>query len=129
MDYLASWMFITSYNSKNSRYTLRHSDSRALARLSPHSPPRSLSFTPPPAPRLPASLPAPPHLDGGYQTLEQLTAQIVEAFDQVRLERDATPQSSPRWHKLTGELLAFARVTALLENMKCGPLSSCNPDD
>lgn len=129
MDYLASWLFTTSSHSKNSRFHLRHPGSHPPPRPLQSSAPHSLPLSPPPSPWLANSLPAPPDLAGVSEILEQLAAQVVDAFNQLRLERDATPQSSAQWHKLTGELLAYARVTALLEELRCGPLSSSHSED
>ena len=128
MNYFASWMFTTSYNSNNSPCNFRPAGSRELARFLHDAGSRSLPLT---------SAPHPQPLENALQStsdqafvslvLEQLTAQVLEVFDQVRSERDATPRSSADWQKLTGEMLAYARVTALLQNMKCGSRSaSCS---
>jgi hypothetical protein len=130
MDYFATWLFTNSYSSKNSRSNLRPVGSREFARFL-HSPAgRSLlSGSVPHSPQLDAPLQSIPNHESASEVLEQLTAQIIEVFDQLRSERDATPRASAQWHKLTGEMLAYARVTALLESMKCGSPSVSNPDD
>jgi len=125
MDYLASWLFTTSYSSKNSRFNLRLASARDFASLLHASVSRALPGAPAPrSPRPHDDLQSAPEHPAVSLLLEQLTAQLVDAFDQLRLERHASPQSSTHWHKLTGEMLAYARVTALLENMRCGAPSS-----
>jgi hypothetical protein len=130
MDYFATWLFASSRNSKNSRGHLRSVGSRDFARLLNIA----AAFPLPPASaphphRLHAAPQSTPDIESVSGVLEQLTAQLVEAFDQIRFERDATPRASAAWQKLTGEMLAYARVTALLENMKCGSPSVSNSED
>jgi hypothetical protein len=57
-------------------------------------------------------------------SLEEAIAQIVIQFDEARWERETLLSSSPEWHKLTGEMLAYAKVTALLQIMKSEPPSA-----
>jgi hypothetical protein len=125
MDYSATWLFTNSYSSKNSRNNLRPVASREFTRFLNLAGGRPLPSAPAPhlQPLHDALHNAPDHAVVSV-VLEQLTAQLLEVFDQVRLERDATPRASADWQKLTGELLAYARVTALLENMKCGSPSA-----
>jgi len=130
MDYFATWLFTDSYDPKNSRSNLRPVGSREFGQFLHSAAGRSLPLnTEPHPPRLDAPLQSIPHHESVSEVLEQLTAQIIEVFDQLRSERDATPRASALWHKLTGEMLAYARVTALLENMKCGSPSVSNSED
>jgi hypothetical protein len=130
MNYFASWMFTTSYNAKNSPCNFRPTASHEFARFLHDAESRSLPLTSAPQPqRLDDALQSTPDQAFAFLLLEQLTAQILEVFDQVRSERDATPRSSADWQKLTGEMLAYARVTALLQNMKCGPNFASRSDD
>ena len=130
MDYFATWTFTSSHNSKNSRGHLRP--------VGPRDSSRRLNIADA-FPLPPASASRPHRLDAAPQStpgpaavsdvLEHLTVQIIEVFDQLRSERATTPRASAAWQKLTGEMLAYARVTALLESMKCGSSSVSNPDD
>jgi hypothetical protein len=130
MDYLTSWMFTSTYSSSNSRCNLRSDGSREFARVLHAAGSRSLPLTTEThASRLDEALQSASDRPFVSLVLEQLTAQIVEVFDQVRCERDATPRASAAWQKLTGEMLAYARVTALLENMKCGSPIVSNSED
>lgn len=130
MNYFAAWMFTTSHGSKNSPCRFRPAASRDFARFFPDAKDRSLPRTSAPhSPRLDDALQTTPDQVFDSLVLEQLTTQILEVFDQVRSERQATPPASADWQKLTGEMLAYARVTALLQNMKCGTRSaSCSED-
>jgi hypothetical protein len=130
MDYFATWLFTASYDSENSRSNLRPVGSHEFAQFLHSATGRSLPLTAEPhPPRLDAPLQSIPHHESASEVLEQLTAQIIEVFDQLCSERDATPRCSAAWQKLTGEMLAYARVTALLENMKCGSPPVSNSDD
>ena len=130
MDYFATLLFITSCSSKNSRSNLRPVGAREFARFLHAAGGCSLlSDSLPHPPRIDAPPQSIPNHESVSEVLEQLTAQIIEVFDQLRSERDATPRASAAWQKLTGEMLAYARVTALLESMKCGSSPVSNPDD
>ena len=52
------------------------------------------------------------------QVLEQAVSEIVAEFEVARQEREALFENSPEWQKLTGEMLAYARATALLQMRK-----------
>jgi hypothetical protein len=130
MDYLTSWMFTSSYSSNNSRSNLRPVGSPEFDRVLHAAGSRSRPLTTEPhAPRLDEALQTASDRPFVSLILEQLTAQIIEAFDQIRFERDATPRASAAWQKLTGEMLAYARVAALLENMKCGSPPVSNSEE
>ena len=130
MDYFATRLFTISYNSKNSRSNLRPVGSPDFSRFLHAAGARPLpAASAPHPPGLEDVLQSIPNHESVSEVLEQLTAQIIAVFDQLRFERDATPHASAAWQKLTGEMLAYARVTALLESLKCGSSSVSNSDD
>jgi hypothetical protein len=51
-------------------------------------------------------------------TFESAISEIAAEFDQACREREFLIKQSTEWQKLTGKMLAYARATALLENMK-----------
>jgi hypothetical protein len=50
--------------------------------------------------------------------LQNAISEIVVEFEVVRRERDVVPEKSPEWHKLTGQMLAYARATAVLQELR-----------
>ena len=52
------------------------------------------------------------------RTLQDAIDQVTQKFEEAQLEYQAVIANSPDWHKWKGEMIAYANVVALLEDLK-----------
>ena len=54
--------------------------------------------------------------------LQDAIDQISHMFEEAQQEYQGVSTNSPDWHKWKGEMIAYASVVAVLEDLKCHPV-------
>jgi hypothetical protein len=52
------------------------------------------------------------------RSLQDAIDQVTQKFEEAQQEYQGVATSSPDWHKWKGEMIAYANVVALLEDLK-----------